>query len=63
MIQLATAFRTRSESLFIDGKTELNINATVGAEVEFGSALQVEVLPGATLDVDGALEYNLTTFP
>lgn len=49
--------------LFIDGKTFFNINAAVGAEVEFGSALQVEIAPSGILDIDGALKYISTTYP
>ena len=48
--------------VLVDGKTTLNINAAVGAEVEFGSALQVEIAPSGILDINGALMYTNTTF-
>lgn len=49
--------------LLVDGHTIFNIDATAGAEVEFGTALQVEISPGAIMDIDGALKYHSTTFP
>ena len=49
--------------LLVDGKTTLHINATDGAEVEFGSALLVQLAPSAILDIDGALKYTETVYP
>jgi hypothetical protein len=49
--------------LLVDGKTTFHINAADGAEVEFGSALSVELGVGGILDVDGALLYTNTSYP
>jgi hypothetical protein len=48
--------------LLVDGKTTFHINAADGAEVEFGSALLVELAPSGILDIDGPLKYTETTF-
>ena len=49
--------------LLVNGQTTLCVNATPGAEVEFGSALSVELAPGGILDIEGALMYTDTTYP
>lgn len=59
----AMGFALAYGRLFIDGKTTFNINTGVGAEVEFGTALQVELGASGVLDIDGALKYISTSYP
>ncbi len=49
--------------LLIDGKSVMNISPATGAEVEFGTALDVQIASGAILDINGALKYTSTTYP
>lgn len=49
--------------LLIDGHTLFNISSALDAEVEFGSALNVEIAPSGIIDIDGALKYTSTTYP
>lgn len=49
--------------IYVDGHTYLHVSSTSGAEMEFGSALQVEIAPSGILDVDGILKYTQTTYP
>jgi hypothetical protein len=49
--------------LLINGQTTLYTSFIPGAEVEFGSALSVELAPGGILDIEGALMYTETSYP
>lgn len=49
--------------IYIDGRTSFNTSTAVGAEVEFGGALDIEILPGAILDVNGKAKYIFSTYP
>lgn len=59
----ANGFALDHGTLYIDGKVDFTINAAAGAEVEFGSALNVEIAPAGILEVDGTIKYNSTTYP
>ncbi len=49
--------------VLVDGKTSINISPLPGAEVEFGTALDVQIAPGATLDINGGLKYVASSYP
>lgn len=47
----------------VEDKVVFNINTTAGAEAELGTALDVSIKAGATLEVGGPLRYVSSTFP
>lgn len=50
-------------NLVINGKTQFKIDSGAGKELELGSALQIDIGPSGSLDVDGAVKYNPTVHP
>ena len=49
--------------ILIDGRTILNVSPAANAEVEFGTALDVNITANAVLEVNGGLKYTATTYP
>jgi hypothetical protein len=47
----------------INGKAKISISTAAGAELELGSAMQVDVNTSGVMSVEGPLSYVLTTFP
>jgi hypothetical protein len=50
-------------SLIIDGKSTLEINSAVSAELELGSSFEVLIQPGAIVEATGPVKYVTTSFP
>lgn len=59
----ANGFALAHGKVEVDGLTKLEINLAAGAEVEFGTILELEIMPAGTLDINGPLKYITTSYP
>lgn len=58
-----TALALDYGNLIVEDTVAFNISAAAGSEAEIGTALDVAIKAGATLEVGGPLKYTSTTYP